>query len=126
MIAMVPVTSLWVHEEFDLVHAVETARDIKEHGLMNAIIVDAKTYIVLDGHHRLVAYKILGLDMIPVKFVDLMDPKVVIEWRREEFENDTKDDIVARARAEKPYPRKTTRIFKVDENGNLRRLKEIV
>ena len=125
MLGRIKITELFVHEDFDLDHAVEVAKHIEEFGLENPIIVDGRTLIVLDGHHRMVAYKILGRYTIPAIFIDLMDPKVVIEWRRREYQEDTKETIIARALSGKPYPPKTTRIFKVDDNGNLRKLKEM-
>ncbi len=46
------------------------------------ILVDSKTFVVLDGHHRLVAVKLLGLRFIPAILVDYdSDCVSVSSWR---------------------------------------------
>jgi ParB-like chromosome segregation protein Spo0J len=46
------------------------------------ILVDSKTLVVLDGHHRLVAAKLLGLRFIPAILVDYDGDCVsVSSWR---------------------------------------------
>ncbi|MDM7275014.1 MAG: ParB N-terminal domain-containing protein [Thermoprotei archaeon] len=46
------------------------------------ILVDSKTMIVLDGHHRVEALKLLGCSLIPAILVDYDDSCVsVSSWR---------------------------------------------
>jgi ParB-like chromosome segregation protein Spo0J len=46
------------------------------------ILVDSRTLVVLDGHHRLAAAKLLGLRFIPVILVDYNGDCVsVTSWR---------------------------------------------
>jgi hypothetical protein len=120
------ITQLLPHEEYNITHAIEVAQSIEKIGLQHPIVVDDTTNIIIDGHHRVIAYKILGLDLIPVISLNMSHPNIILEWRREEFSKNTKEDVFVRALSGMPYPQKTTRFMFLDEHSILRKLWELV
>ena len=120
------ITQLLPHEEYNLIHAMEIANSIEKIGLQHPIVVDDITNIIIDGHHRVMAYKILGLDEIPVIPINMTHPNIVLEWRREEFSKNTKEDVFVRALDGMTYPQKTTRFMYLDEHSILRKLWELL
>ncbi|KKS67820.1 MAG: hypothetical protein UV38_C0003G0047 [candidate division TM6 bacterium GW2011_GWE2_42_60] len=55
------------HELINEDHLKELMAQIRSDGFIEApIIVDAETHIILDGHHRFNALRILGLSKAPV------------------------------------------------------------
>ena len=79
------------------------------------IAVDEKTNVILDGHHRLNALKKLGYKKIPVKFIDYMSSKIVVESWRPDMEV-TKEDVIKMAESGKKFPAKTTKHM-IIQNG---------
>ncbi len=82
-IAVVPIDSLKSHEQIVEDHVKELMNDIRKRGiLIKPILVDAKTMIVLDGHHRVEALRRLGRKLIPAVLVDYDDECVTVSsWR---------------------------------------------
>ena len=72
------------------------------------IAVDKKTYVILDGHHRLQALKRLGYTKIPVILIDYHSPNIKVLAQRE-GEMVTKDLVIQAALAGKRMPPKTSR-----------------
>ena len=73
------------------------------------ILVDAPSKTILDGHHRRVAARILGLKKVPCWCVEyLADPSVTLVSRRPGMRVD-KEEVVRRGAAGDLYPRKTTK-----------------
>lgn len=72
------------HERTRKGHLKKLTERIKNDGyLNNPIVVDKNTMVLLDGHHRLNALKILGLMLIPVHFVDYKNKSVrVSSWKK--------------------------------------------
>lgn len=55
------------HELVNIDHLVEVYKGIKLSGFVrDPLIVDQHTFIILDGHHRFHALKLLGLSSSPV------------------------------------------------------------
>ena len=84
VIALVPIDSLRPHEQVIEEHVVELLEDIRSRGvLIRPILVDAKTLIVLDGHHRVEALRRLGARWVPAVLVDYDDDSCVRvgSWR---------------------------------------------
>ena len=72
------------------------------------ILVDARTFTILDGHHRFHALKSLGYEYIPVFFVDYAETYIkVTNWRKEFIV--TKVDVLKRALEGSKYPPRTSR-----------------
>lgn len=73
------------------------------------IIVDKKSMVILDGHHRFNCCKNLGLKKIPCMLVDyLEDPKIRVSSRKKRFKI-TKKIVLAAGLNGFLFPNKTTR-----------------
>jgi len=72
----------------------------------NPILVEEQFNVVMDGHHRLAAAKLLGLELVPVVLVNYTQVSLG-SFRPEYIVSEY--DIISRARAGNLYPYKTTR-----------------
>lgn len=70
------------------------------------IAVEASSRALLDGHHRLAAAAILGLERVPVQFFDY-DEVELTSWRVDFAP--TRREVIDRALSGRLYPHKTTR-----------------
>jgi hypothetical protein len=97
------------HEEVRPAYLEELKNEIVSDGILKMpIAVDRKTYIILDGHHRLHALKKIGCNKIPVILVDYQSPEIeVIPWR--EGETITKEMIIHTALTGKRMAPKTSK-----------------
>ncbi len=73
------------------------------------VLVDDRTRIILDGHHRWRASSALGLRVLPCYCVDYLGDVVIRVMSRRPEVAITKADVVANALAGRVYPHKTTR-----------------
>jgi len=105
----VEIGSLIEHEEVFYEKVLQLAYEIKRDGLLKyPILVEAKTRIILDGHHRYHALKLLGAKYVPVFLVDYYkDPITVGSWRKN-F-NITKQIVLKAGLSGKKLPTKTSR-----------------
>jgi L-serine kinase (ADP) len=112
ILAIIKIRKLKQHEDVDDVHLEELKADIYEDGMLKSpIIVDLKTYTVLDGHHRLNCLKQLGVSKVPCILVDYFkDKKIRVSSRRKEYEI-TKENVVKTAKAGQKFPFKTTKHY---------------
>lgn len=95
-IDVVPIDALKSHEQIVEDHVKELMDDIKKRGiLIKPILVDAKTMIILDGHHRVEALRRLGRKLIPAVLVDYDDECVTVSSWRPEWK--VSKDLVRRA-----------------------------
>lgn len=71
------------HERIDQKHLKEVYLGIKKSGFVrDPIIVDKNTKVILDGHHRYNALKMLGLSKVPAFLVDYNDESIKVKsWR---------------------------------------------
>ncbi|MDH3216650.1 MAG: ParB N-terminal domain-containing protein [Candidatus Krumholzibacteria bacterium] len=98
------------HEAVDEAQVRRVAAMMKTSGYFHPpVLVDSATNVVLDGHHRVRASKVLGCNKIPCYCVDyLNDDEIVLEsWKPET--NPTKRDVIDMGLTENVFPRKTTR-----------------
>jgi hypothetical protein len=108
---LVDIESVRLHEE----HVPETARRLakKIHGdgvVHEAVLVESKHHVLLDGHHRLEALRALGCRKVPAYVVDYDDPDIHLStWPGAVPVSVTKADVVAKALSGTKYPPKTTR-----------------
>jgi len=109
---LVPIDIIKPHEGFYNNLVSEVLEQIISWGYLKyPIIVDSRTMIVLDGHHRLEALKRLGLKYIPVFFIDYAESYVDLYPIRKEIPV-SKIDVVKKVYVENSiYPPKTTRHF---------------
>ncbi len=103
------IEALREHEEIRPDYLEELKNEILLDGILKMpICIDKKTWIILDGHHRLHALKRLGCKRIPVVLVDYQSPRIkVIPWR--EGETITKEKIIDTALSGKRMPSKTSK-----------------
>ena len=98
-ICLIDLEKLREHEEIRPEYLEQLKNEIQSDGILKMpIAVDKKTYIILDGHHRLHALKKIGCKRIPVILFDYQSPEIeVIPWR--EGEKITKEMIIQTALA---------------------------
>lgn len=90
------------------------AGEIRLHGLKKPLLVDVKSFTILDGHHRALALKLNGCKFAPATLVDYSSGVVVLKPRRKNLAV-SKAAVVERASAGLLYPRKTTRHILLDQ-----------
>ena len=75
--------------------------------LKEPIIVDKETKVILDGHHRVKAYVLLGVPEIPCKLVDYNSDEITVEPRRNR--KITKEEVIEKGLSDELFPPKTSR-----------------
>ncbi|MEK7514182.1 MAG: ParB N-terminal domain-containing protein [Patescibacteria group bacterium] len=72
------------HEQIRKRYLIKLARQIKRDGLIKKpIIVDRKTWVILDGHHRFASAKLLGWPSTPAHLVNYHSEKITVRsWRK--------------------------------------------
>lgn len=92
-IKLIDITLLKQHEKIRQSHLDKLMKRIEEDGyIKNPIIADKNTLIILDGHHRFNAMKLLGLKASPVYLVDYNDDAITVtSWKKNKIV--TKDDV---------------------------------
>jgi L-serine kinase (ADP) len=107
---LVDIYSLKRHEEISYERLFEVLERIKKDGFVrNPVVADYKTRVVLDGHHRLCALKMMGLSKCPVFFVDYFSCLVRLYPRRKEYLDISKRDVIKMGKSNYVFPNKTTR-----------------
>jgi len=103
-------SSLLCHEEVEenQVHEL-CARIVAEGGIKTPLLVDYKTYVVLDGHHRLQVAKTLNLVSIPCQMVNYDNDAMVQLASWKENVRLTKQDVLDAAFSGRLLPAKTSR-----------------
>lgn len=110
-ITIVRIKELKAHEKIDQKNLKKVRwRIFSSACLRNPIIVEAKHYVILDGHHRVQALSDLGYSKIPAVLVNYYNEKIKVAARRKNIKI-SKEKIIERALANTPYPYKTTKHF---------------
>jgi len=79
-VRIVEISLLRGHERLDTQRLDNLKAEIKSDGILKRpIAVDMNTNVVLDGHHRIGALRLLGCSKIPVLFVDYKSPKIGVK-----------------------------------------------
>jgi hypothetical protein len=108
-IYLIDLEELKEHEEIRPDYLEELKNEILSDGILKMpIAVDEKTYIILDGHHRLHALKKIGCKRIPVILFDYQSPEIEVLPHRE-GETVTKKMIIRTALAGRRMPPKTSK-----------------
>jgi hypothetical protein len=111
-VSFVPADRLLSHEQVVEPKVAELVKVLRREGVVRlAIVADAQTLVVLDGHHRLTALRRLGAKRIPVLLVDYHRADIRVGTWREGEAAPTKEEVLAQAKAGKLYPPKSTRHF---------------
>jgi ParB-like chromosome segregation protein Spo0J len=110
-IILIEINKLKPHEAVNSQHLRKLVSEIKKEGkLKNPVVVDKKSLVVLDGHHRLEALKILGCRKIPVFLVNYKSKEIRVYLRRKELLMKLiKEAVISRGKNGKLFPYKTTR-----------------
>jgi len=110
-VVLVKIDKLKSHEAVNPRRLVNLKRQIKSDGfLRNPVVVDKKTLVVLDGHHRMVALKRMGCQKIAVYLVDYENNDVRVYLRRKKLRIKLlKEIVIKRAIEGRNLPFKTTR-----------------
>jgi len=98
------------HEAVDINHLEIIKKMINKSGFFKEpIIIDKKTFIVLDGHHRLNSCQELGLKKVPCLMVDYLGNNniKVVSRRKNIFIN--KKRVIKMGLSGKVFPNKTTK-----------------
>ena len=111
-IQFVPADQLLAHEQVVQPRVEELVRVLQREQVVRlAIVADAKTLVVLDGHHRLEALRRLKCKRVPALLVDYQRPDIRVGTWRDGETAPTKDEVLRRAEQGKLYAPKSTRHF---------------
>lgn len=99
------------HEAISRLHAARLAGRIRQDGcLKNPIVVDKKTRVILDGHHRVKILKGMGMKLVPAMVVDYYSAQVRVYLRRKELKMKlVKQAVIEKASKGEVFKHKTTR-----------------
>jgi hypothetical protein len=107
---LIDVAALKPHEEVDAARVRDLAERLGAQGVVEQpIVADARTLVVIDGHHRLAALKALGAKRAPVHLVDYLSEAITVETWRPGEKPPSKSEVVARALSGALFPIKSTR-----------------
>jgi hypothetical protein len=108
-ICFIDLEDLKEHEEIRPDYLEDLKNEILGDGILKMpIAVDKKTYIILDGHHRLHALKRIGCKRIPVILFDYQSPEIEVIPHRE-GERVTKEMVIQTALEGRRMPPKTSK-----------------
>ena len=104
----VEIRKLNPHEEVIKENLKEVLTSLKVEGrLKEPVIVDQETRVILDGHHRVKAFALLGLKKIPCKLVDYNSDEITVESRRNR--KITKEEVIEKGLSDELFPPKTSK-----------------
>ncbi|MFZ2413598.1 MAG: ParB N-terminal domain-containing protein [Candidatus Cryosericum sp.] len=108
-ITLVPVNALRQHELILNENMIRVQRDLVRDGMIkDPIIVDQRTMVILDGHHRYNALKRMGYKYVPVYLVDYSSDHIAVAaWRS--GEHVTKAEVMRAGLTGNLMPAKTSR-----------------
>ena len=110
-VILIEIGSLRGHEEVISDNLERRSSKLLDRGFYKPIIVDRDSLVILDGHHKWTAARLLGLDRVPVIMVDyLLDESVNVDvWPGCGRESITKDEVLEMGLSEGVFPPKTSR-----------------
>jgi len=109
--ALVELEKLRPHEQTQPGLLARVLADIRRDGcIRRPVLVESKHLVILDGHHRYEALKVLGCRRVPVYLVDYEDDGIgLTTWPRAIVKTVTKAEVIDRGIRSDPFPPKTTR-----------------
>ncbi|MGN6201877.1 MAG: hypothetical protein ACTHNY_05680 [Solirubrobacterales bacterium] len=90
----------------------------REGCLFNPIAADCKSRLVIDGQHRITAFRRIGQEAIPAFDVDYLSPSVAVRGWTRATDADPGQVRVAAELAERPRPGGDWRVIGVDRQGS--------
>ena len=107
-IRQVEIRQLNPHEEVIEERLKKVLTSLKvEKRLKEPIIVDEETKVILDGHHRVKAFEILGLREIPCRLVDYSSEEITVEPHQNG--NVSKKEVIEKGLSDELFPPKTSK-----------------
>jgi len=98
------------HEDVDAERLERLIAEINNAGTFYPpVLVDRRSHVILDGHHRWSAATRLGLAALPCYVVDYFDDPTIRVISRRPGIAVTKHSVIDMALSGRTYPRKTTR-----------------
>ena len=115
-IQLLPVKGLKPHEEISEKNYFTVLQDIlNEQIIYNPLIVDLKTNVILDGHHRFTVAKRLNFPKLPCLTVDYFDDSIISVFPRRDNIFITKQLVITAGITGNLFPNKSTRhVLNVD------------
>ena len=108
-VVKVPLSKLKPHERFTEGRLRALMKLLKETGVQwFPVLVDNKDYIILDGHHRVEAFKRMGMKTVLARLVDYDSDDIEVCTRRKSIPI-TKAIVRKKVREGGVFPHKTTR-----------------
>ena len=110
-VVLIEIRRLKAHEAVNQKKVKELMGQIKRDGhLRNPVVVDRKSLVILDGHHRVAGLEKLGFKRMPVFLVDYMSDQVKVYLRKNDLTMRLiKESVLRMGRSKKVFPVKTTR-----------------
>jgi len=109
LVELVAINRLKTHEAVSQTHGRQVLRQlVRAKCFTKPILVDKRTGMIIDGHHRAYLIKKLGYKKIPALLLDYFSRQITVTSRRPEYKVDKKS-IIARAKQQRPLPYKTTK-----------------
>ena len=103
--------SLRGHEDVIPANLDQRTEKLVNRGFYKPIVVDATTMVILDGHHKWTASRVLELHKVPVVSIDYLgDASVVVDvWPDCGRDSITKQEVIEMGLSEDVFPPKTSR-----------------
>jgi len=110
-IFMVERETLKDHEEVIPSNLEKRVSKMMSKGFYKPIVIDNDSKVILDGHHKWTAAKLLDLDLVPVIIVDyLQDDTVLVDvWPESGRQHITKEEVLEMGISDMVFPPKTSR-----------------
>ena len=110
-VVIVDIGSLKGHEEVIPDNLAKREKKLLSKGFYKPIIVDHRSMVILDGHHKWTAAGRLGLARVPVIMVDYLDDEGVLVdvWPNCGRDSITKTEVLSMGSSEDVFPPKTSR-----------------
>jgi hypothetical protein len=122
-ISLVDINELKTHENVIAKRVRQIAREITAKKIViNPVVADKKTKVILDGHHRVAALKLIGAKCVPVYLVDYKSDAVKVCLRRKNLLSQIlKKQVLVVGKSGNNFPVKTTRhyIYNLPKNINV-------
>lgn len=106
--AILQLSDLMPHEGVEEERLIRIIASLRHEGMLRRpIIVDRGSLVILDGHHRAMALRLLSSSFVPAFIVDYFHPSIEVTSLRPELEV-TKDLVIKRALSGNLYPPRTS------------------
>jgi L-serine kinase (ADP) len=117
--ALLPIHDLKTHEAAEPDRVRRVMKQMQSTGVVKqAIIVDSKSMVVLDGVHRLTALEKLGAVRVPAWLIDYSDEEVLV-FSKDRKSQIPKEAVVIAATKGPKFPPKSTRHMVKGKDGAL-------